>query len=243
MRFLTGTFAILACLFLAGCFDVREEIWIERDGSGRAAFEYVIPRSALAIVGGEAGLEAEIRKLFDSEPDLRLDGLSITGSGREATIALEASTDSMLSLTDLPDNELIKDLPDATKGFAGSFDVRLDGLAIEFQRKIDLKQALGLATVAIGGDQRRERRLSYIIHLPTAAKTHDATRAENGGKTLVWDYSLGEALLKPVNTSFRADIPIPWWIILAALTVLGLLAWGATRIWRRRSRRAPITTP
>ncbi|MEM1083665.1 MAG: hypothetical protein AAGI48_06045 [Verrucomicrobiota bacterium] len=226
--------AILSCLLLGGCFDVREEIWIERDGSGRAAFDYRLPRRALELAGGEAGLKAEVGKLIDSEPELHLDALRITEDGKEARIELELSTDSMLSLLDMPENEHYEELPDATKGFAGNFDIRLRGLSLDFKRRIDLKEALGLASIAIGPEQRRERRLKYIIHLPAIPDEHNAMQVENEGRTLIWDYTLGEALRDPVNTTFQVRIPLPWWIWLIVASTITLIVFASIFVWKRR---------
>ena len=48
--------AAAACLLLAACFDIREEVWIERHGAGRAELCYTVPESALLLTGGAAGV-------------------------------------------------------------------------------------------------------------------------------------------------------------------------------------------
>ncbi|MEP4078648.1 hypothetical protein [Haloferula sp.] len=237
MRFLFLILAVLGCLFLNSCIDVREEIWIERDGSGRAILEYVIPSSALELAGGEEGLRAEAQRIIDSLPDLHLDEFTVTPANGDSTITLKASTNSMLSLLDAGDNEVLKNLPKTTTGFAGAFDVKLDGLVVDFKREINLKEALGFASLAISSSQRQKRSLHYIIHLPAEASTHNATETENGGQTLIWKYPLSEALTSPISTDFRVRIPVPWWVFAGAGLLVAFFLWVLVKIWKRRRRR------
>ena len=88
-----------------------------------------------------------------SEPNLHLDEFKVTAAGSDSIITLKASTESMLSLVDMQDNEVLQSLPDAASGIAGKFDVKLDGLAVDFDRRIDLQQALGFASLVVSGDR------------------------------------------------------------------------------------------
>jgi len=229
----------LACSLLNSCFDVREEIWIKADGSGRAEMEYVVPAGALGLIGGESGLGEKIQELVDSEPDLHLEELTITSNAGDTTIILKASTDSMISLIGMQENEIIKALPESALGFGGQFDVKLEGLAVSFDRRIDLQKALGLASLAITGSQRRQRNLNYTIHLPNQPKTHNATGTADNGRTLIWEYTLGEALSKPINNQFLVKIPIPWWAYTGAALLAALIIFGGVKAWCRLKTRKP----
>jgi len=103
-----------------------------------------------------------------------------------------------------------------------------------------VKEALGLASLAVGSGDRENRRLTYIIHLPKAAKESNATLVTDGGKTLTWDCTLGEAMQRPVVTRFRATMPIPRYAWAAAAVLLlvtaGFIVW-VTKKLRRLSRR------
>ena len=234
MRFLAFLLTSLGCLLLSSCFDIREEIWISANGTGRAELNYTVPSSAITLAGGEKGLREEVQRLFDSEPALKLDELSITPNGSDTLISLRASTDSMLSLIDLQENEAFSSLPDTALGFAGAFQVSLDGLTVNFDRRIDLQKALGLASLAISGDQRNKRQLRYVIHLPNQPETHNASEATDGGRTLIWNYTLGEALASPISTSFQAPIPIPWFLIAGVILLVVILLWAIAKVWRRK---------
>lgn len=232
-RFLAG----LACLMLAACFDIREEVWIHRNGSGHAKLNYTIPQSALLLAGGQEGLQAKVRELVASQPGIRLDAVDVTTGNDEAKIEVKLSTDSMLSLVDLQESDAFQKLPNAASNIAGTVVVKLRGLDIDFTRTVKVREALGLAVLAIGGEDRANRSLEYIIHLPKAAKESNASSVADGGKTLIWKSTLGEALGKPVVTRFRAGLPIPWY----AHVAVGLLLLGIVllvlRIRRKRRQR------
>jgi hypothetical protein len=191
----------------------------------------------LLLGGGSAGVEAKIRQLVATQPKLRLDEVRVTTRNDEARITVGISTDSMLALLDLQKTEDFKELPDAAQNIAGLLDVRLIGLDLDFTRTIKVREALGLASLAIGGEQRAKRKLEYIIHLPKVPKESNATSLENGGKTLRWTATLGEAIRTPLVTRFRMSLPIPWYAhAAAALLLLGIVAL-VLRIRRKRRRR------
>lgn len=233
-RFLAG----LACLALSACFDIREEVWIHPNGSGRAELHYTIPESALLLGGGTAGLESKVRELVASQPKIRLDAVEVLTGNEEAKIVVKLSTDSMLSLIDLQKSEAFQKMPDAASNIAGTVVLKLKGLDIDFTRTVKVREALGLGVLAIGSEDRAKRNLEYIIHLPKAAKESNATSVSDGGKTLVWRSTLGEALKKPVVTRFRAALPIPWFVHLgAALLLFGIVVLILRTRRKRRQRR------
>ena len=235
--FLIRSFAgLLACLLLAGCFDIREELWIHRDGSGKAELTYVIPPSALLLAGGTEELEAKIRTMIASQPQLSLDALQVKEIEAGIEVSATVSTKSMLSLLDLKKGEGARQLPGAAIDIAGNFDVRLQGLDIDFTRTVKVREALGLLSMGVGKEERDTRRLVYILHLPVPPEESNAMKVEDDGRTLKWETTLGEALKKPVVTSFRARMPIPtrvWYglaLVIVAITALARTVWK----WRRR---------
>jgi hypothetical protein len=233
----TRLLAGLACLVLSACFDIREEVWIHRNGSGRAQLNYVIPQSALLLSGGTAGLEEKIRQLVATQPRIRLDSVKVAVVDEQARIAVSLSTDSMLSLLDLRNSEEFEELPSSASNIAGDLVVRLKGLDIDFTRTVKVREALGLASLAIRREERAKRSLEYIIHLPKAPKESNATSVADGGKTLMWKSTLGEALAKPVVTHFRAALPIPWYAHVAAGLLLAGIVALILRIRRKRRQR------
>ncbi|MEK7951444.1 hypothetical protein [Luteolibacter soli] len=236
---------LAACLLLGACFDIHEEVWIERNGSGRAELRYTVPESALFLNGGTSGTEKKIREIIATQPSLILDDISVEAKDGNATVSVKVSTKSLLSLLDLKKSESFQNLPESTADIAGHFDVRLRWLDLDFARSVHVREALGLASLAVGSDDRENRHLTYIIHLPKAAKESNATSVTDDGKTLTWDYTLGQAIQKPIVTRFRATMPIPRyaWAAAAALLLVG----AATAAWivrkLRRLRRRDTSTP
>jgi len=234
LRLLAG----IACLLACSCFDIREEVWIEHDGSGRAVLSYLIPTSAAALVGGNDVLKEKIREAIVAQPKLRLDDVSVLDEGDRTKVEVKISTDSVLSLRHLDESESFNSMPAAAVDLAGKFDVHLRGLNVDFSRTVRVREALGLATLAIRGNDRQNRRITYIFHLPTPSLESNATSVQDGGKTLVWDSTLGEALQKPLVTRFKARMPIPrmaWFATgLVGIVLIGLLL--RLRASRRRKR-------
>jgi len=230
--------APLACLLVCSCFELREEVWLKPNGSGRAEFEYHFPTRVLIPFGGETGLERQIREVFDAEEAISLDRLELESSADgETRFLIALSTESMFDLLELRDSERLRELAEASSDFAGSFDVQLRGLDLEVERRIELDRALGLASLAISRADRDRRRLRYIIHLPAPARSSNADRVADGGRTLAWERTLGEALRDPVDTRFSVRIPLPWWAVVSILAIILLLAWALVALIRRLVRR------
>lgn len=225
--------AIAAALLLSSCFDLHEEVWVEKDGSGRFAFDYRVPTSALFVVGGEEGIRKRLDTLTTEIPDLKLDYFELTEDGNESRLQLLLSTDSVLALKNIQSSEFYKDMPKSGMDLSGDVEVEIDGLDISLSRAIDIKGAVGFAALSISRKDRAERKVQYIYHLPSAAKTHNADRVENGGKTLIWERSLGEALKEPIVTEFSARIPIPWWAYAAVTAIVLIIIYGIYRIIRK----------
>ena len=238
--FLRLSAGLLACLLLAGCFDIREEFWIHRDGSGKAELTYVIPSSAVMLAGGTEGIEEKIRTAIATQPKINLDALQVKETDAGVEISATVSTKSMLDLLDLKKGEGVRQLPGSAVDLAGDFDVRLRGLDIDFTRTVKVKEALGMMSIGVGKEERDTRRLVYILHLPVPPSSTFIAFDSIGGKTLRWESTLGEAIKKPVVTSFRARMPIPtavWYaagLLIVALTALGRKVWK----WRKAARAA-----
>lgn len=245
IRISTGLFA---CLLLSGCFDVHEELWVNRDGSGKAELTYVIPASAVFMLGGTEGVEEKIRSMISRQPPLSLDALEVKETEDGVRISGTVSAKSMLSLLDLKKGESSRELPAAALDIAGNFDVRLQGLDIDLTRTVKVREALGLMSLAVGKEEREKRRLVCILHLPMPPEESNAMTIEDGGKTLKWETTLGDALKKPLVTHVRARMPIPtaaWYaaaLLVVALIALGRMIWK----WRKRALQAsakPKTGP
>lgn len=203
-----------ACL-LVSCIDGREEVWLNADGSGRSDVTYSIPALAANFHGGENGVRKMLAEFLGKTPALKNPTCEVTSTDERMTIRVQASFDSALELKDISKCESVGKMPSSATCLIGSTCVSLNGRTVDFSRTIDAGSALpGSSFMPV--TQFEGHRLSYIIHLPQAAMESNATRIDNGGRTLVWDFPLAQAITGPVTTSFKAKVPIPWWVLASA---------------------------
>ena len=227
----TGT----ACL-LVSCIDGREEVWLNADGSGRSDVTYSIPALAANFQGGESGVRKMLADFLVRTPALKNPVYDVTTTDTRMTIRVQASFDSALELKEISEGDSMQQLPAAAAGLTGSTSLNLNGRTVDFSRTIDAGSALPGSSF-MPDNQFSGHRLSYIIHLPQAAVESNATRTDNGGRTLIWDIPLAQAIAGPVTTKFKAKVPIPWWVLVSAGAVT--IATGALVISKfKKPRRA-----
>jgi len=225
--------AVSAAVLLASCIDSREEFWIDSRGGGRGEITYVLPAAALRLHGGEAGVTAMIDDFLSKAPAIKRASREVSKDGGEATVRLAYEFDSALDLVEIMAGPAIRELPAAAAHLMGDVRVRLRGRSLEYSRSSSPGRALPGASFMPAS--RLEGRLVTIIHLPAPATESNATRVENGGRTLVWDTPLADAVRQPQVTRFKMKIPIPWNLVLGVALPLGL-ACGFVIVRLRKSR-------
>jgi len=231
----------LACLLLPSCIDGNEEIRINADGSGTCVATYLVPVAAVAASGGQDKMRSQVEEWAASQDDLRLDALEISEEGDRLRIHAALSFDSALALIDASSPEAMEKLPAAARALAGTLDFRMRGRQVELTRTVSPRAALGSAMLFTSPGELANHRLTYQITLPTAPDSHNATRTVDGGRTLVWDYPLDEAVENSPTMNLVATVPIPWWLWLAAAVLLLAIVWGLIAIVRRlRRKRQPV---
>jgi hypothetical protein len=224
--------ALMAVSLLVSCIDGREEIWIHRDGSGRAEVNYTLPASAAVFQGGEAGVRHMLEEFLSKSTALTTSSVEVKTVGDRLHIRVLASFAAAMDLKKIAEGPGMHELPSSATGLAGTVTVALRGLSLDFTRSLTPGTSLpGAALLPASAFQ--DRSLTYIIHLPLAATESNATRKLDGGRTLIWEFPLAEAVKKPITTHFIAPIPFPKWIWLLGiglLLLLGLILHG----WKRR---------
>ena len=70
--------ALAAACLLTACIDGHEEIWIHRDGSGRADIRYSLPAAAATFHGGEDGVRKMLGDFLAANPALVSPQLDVT---------------------------------------------------------------------------------------------------------------------------------------------------------------------
>jgi hypothetical protein len=239
LRYISRFLIISAVVLQASCFDGREEIWIESDGSGRADVTYSVPAAAAKLKGGEDGVRAFVEDLLKSQKALGSPQCEVWTENGTLHVRVKASFKSALKLKELAKGDSQKKLPAAASYLAGKVNAQVRGLEIDFARTI----SPGLAMPGhsfMPASQFEGHKLTYIFHLPTVAKESNATRIEDAGRTLVWEIPLAEAMKTPVTTRFKAPLPIPVWAIVLAIAAVLLVILLVGKLIRKRSHIAKL---
>lgn len=237
MKWLRFMAVIAACL-LTSCIDCHEEIWLEADGSGRADISYTLPAAAAKFQGGEDGVRKLIGKFLAETNAVHSSNCEVTTEGDRLKIRVRASFDSALDLKEISTGGPMSQLPSSASTLAGKVEASVKGRTVDLTRTISPGAALP-GSMFMPASNFEGHRLVYIIHLPTAAEESNATRTQDDGRTLVWDFPLEHAIRTPVSTHFKAEIPIPRWLMIAAAIPCSGIAWVAfLRINRIRKSRS-----
>ncbi|GAA5119984.1 hypothetical protein JIN84_21035 [Luteolibacter yonseiensis] len=234
-RHLVRLLVLVAVCLLTSCIDGHEEIWLNADGSGRADVTYTLPAVAARFQGGAEGVEKLLAKFLRDAPGLTSSSHEVVTDGDRLKIRVKASFDSALELREISRSDPMKKLPSSANGLAGKVRVSRHGWALDFSRTISAGNALPGSSL-LPASQFKDRRLTYILHLPQAPILTNAMRTENGGRTLIWDQPLAAAVKTPFTIQFKSRIPVPTWIYLsagAAALVIGSAGMFALRGFRK----------
>lgn len=228
----------IIALLLNSCIDVREEYWIHQDGSARAELSYEIPTSAARSSGGSAGLQQKIDQMLRDRKEIHRFSTQLITEGDRTRILIRAEIENLRDLEGLTKNESLKNVPSNLKHLAGEVSADVQGLSILIKRRISVPDALP-ALLYIPEEQLQGHRMVYILHLPQAAISSNATDRWDDGKSLIWDLPLTQAIRKPFTTEFKTALPIPWRLIASIAAGLGILIAGFIRLRRRWNRKRP----
>jgi hypothetical protein len=230
--------AILLALVCSSCLECREEFWLEADGSGRAEIRASVPASVLAMQGGEAKVGKLLAEFLRDTPEIRGSTYQIRREGDRAAIDLDLTFTSALDLAEVTKGPSAKALPEAATHLAGEIETRFRGRTLELERSVAPGKALP-GSAFLPASTFEGRRLVSIVHLPEPAFDHNATRVGNGGRTLIWDVPVAEAMRKPMVSRFKMKVPVPWGLVAGiGIPVCLLAAWGFARWRNARQRRA-----
>jgi hypothetical protein len=230
----------LMAVALTSCIDGTEEFWLDERGAGAIEITYDIPTSALNIWGGEPKIREALDEWLNGSLDVRCEKLEAHAEGERTHLHVHIAFDSVTKFIELSKSGKSRSGGAFFENFTGLFDVKVKGRQIDFTRTVSPNKALA-GGLFIPRKEIEGRRLKYIVHLPVVPVKSNATQIQDGGRTLIWDYSLSEGLKKPIVTHLVANVPIPKWAIVCAGLIGTLACYGLYRITRRlvRHRRDP----
>ena len=188
-----------------------------------------------ALQGGEAGIRKTIHGFLRDNPAITSSSYQVSTTDGRTQVQLGLGFDSALDLRDLAASQSLRNLPGVATDLAGKIETGLQGRTLDFRREISAGKALPGAAF-LPPSQCEALRMVYIMHLPEPVEQSNATRVMDGGRTLVWDLPLRQALKAPVVTQFKMKLPIPWRI--AGAIMLGIsFACVLAILLRRNSRK------
>jgi len=227
-----------ACtILLVSCIDGREEYWVRADGGGRAEINYRLPASVAMMHGGEAGIRECVTTFLKGTPAIRNSACEVVADSDFTSVKIRANFDSVLDMMELARGGSIKKLPPAAVHMAGELKTSISGRTVNLTRTVSVGKAMP-GYILLPDSSLDGRHLVYIIHLPSSVVESNATRTEDGGHTLVWDFPLSQALKTDLVTRFKVLIPIPWALVSVAgivvLFVAGLTYFLAHKVRKRK---------
>lgn len=244
-RSLPRLLAPVVCALLASCIDGREEYWLAGDGSGRAEIRYEVPVGLARSCGGEQGLEKLLDDFVRATPTLTNATRRVSCEGDRMVVDFKASFKSAIDLIDAVSGDSVLcsgNLKPVMEPLIGHFDFHRRGIKVELTRTVQPAKALP-GSFLMPASQFAGRRLVYVMHLPAAAEESNATRTEDGGRTLIWDQPLTDGLRKSVIIHFKAAVPVPWRLLTTIAAVLALAGFIFVRSIRPRRKDAGAGQP
>jgi len=181
----------LAALLYAGCFDYREEIWFNKDLSGRIEMHFIVPEFFVDM-SEQAGRTDNlftpegIRGRFGSIPGLTLLGAETRTEEENRMIDITLEFDSL---------ESFRRISNATKetDFLGDITVNRTGKGnVSFSRTISLTDSL-MQSVTMYDEMLNKRFWITRIHFPghiISTNAPDQNVDADTGNTVIWAYSI-----------------------------------------------------
>jgi hypothetical protein len=225
---------LLPILLLVSCIDGDEEIWLERDGSGRIEAVYRMPPMIMNRLGSAPALQEKLEDAIAKEPTIRIRHIGHRSEEGRVVFEFGADFDDVRTLATFPRRRLrdpaAPDIPVKEEALFGQMNLEVRSLALSFDREVDLSTALPQSAIQNPG-MLGESAFRYTVHLPASASRHNATSTSNNGRTLHWEFLLRKHTDAPMSILMKAPLPIPWWVwftvFLLVLVFLLMLIWAA----------------
>ncbi|MGJ8723678.1 MAG: hypothetical protein ACSHYB_03895 [Roseibacillus sp.] len=122
----------------------------------------------------------------------------------------------------------------------GDTSLKISFPKLLFSRQVDVRplvppESINPMTNRLLGDSK----LTYQIHLPTPATTHNADHVSKDGKSLQWQVPLTTLLAGPVEMKFSAPLPhLSRYLALAGLLLI-LAVCASIRLIKKRKNKVP----
>ena len=189
--------------------DLREEVWLNPDGSGRARIEAEMSSAVAGLQGGEAEIRRQIEEMLATQAGFRAPVIEITNGNRKVRVvtrfAFESASDLLVDST----AQGASAKPSRIEHMIGEIEAAQSGWTLRIRRKMNHGKAFPgasmLPTARLDGYN-----LTTILHLPSRPVSSNANRVENNGQTLIWEQPLSHALRNPAEQQVSIQNAFPW---------------------------------
>lgn len=228
---------LLICLISSSCIEIKEEIWINEDSSGRVEATITGPSLLLSKYGQPEDILERLKKQIDAEPGIEITSSSVTRIAAETEISIEMTFEDgrkaiefMNSISESIEFEKLPS-PLVEKVLIGKLDLTLDFPSYHFTRTLDFRQFNTTEmTPTFARTPLADATFESTIHLPAKPFNHNAAMVSDNGKILHWNIPLIYLLEDNKELSYSARIPLIYELVLTFLTLSIILA-GLTIKW------------
>lgn len=243
-RLLELTALVFGVTLLNSCIEGEEEVWIEKDGSGRAQLEITAPTLLFQKFGGVEQVVADAKEGLAESTSISLDEIEFSSSGSKTSLRAAIHFDDARQLgTTL---RAFRDPPSSPQKsdeeiLFGATSVQVKFPEIRYQRELDIRSLVppegkNPLTLSLLGDSQ----ITYKVHLPTKVKTHNADFISEDGQTIAWLIPVKDLLSSPQEMKFTAPIPkLALYLTLAVILLLSLIAVLLLLLSKRRRPPSP----
>jgi hypothetical protein len=260
--------AVLAlwALLLAGCLDYREEIWLEKDGSGRMNAQLTVNLGGLDLPPGSGngnasesfgtgGLDGEeFRRKLEGQDGIRVLTVESTREAGKYGLKWAVAFDSLAALKALDGpgpsaagNEGSLNFQGDTGQLIGDISWKEAGGKRIFSRGVGEDPAGGVTPMGVGmaGMMFAGAGLEYTVHFPGQVETTNGTLLDDK-RTVRWNVPLTQLMVG--RTTMTAEVKsgpdIPWlWIGIGVFIVVDLIVTALVLAWAFKRRREQASTP
>ena len=230
-------FILLFPLLLVSCFESREEVSLNLDGSGSLELEVKLPALAKLEIGDPEPYLKVLREIDAEEDGIQFQTLSFDKIGGQLIFFLKADFEEVWELKELQKRHAHRFLelsgadPAKLGGAAGRTEVKMRGLGVDYERTIPLSGMLPTAVRAMPG-LVGSAKSTFTINLPIAVKESNADKISKNGKSLTWNFLIRDHVQEPLVMKFRTTPP--WWAWLL-LGIFLFLLWKLARrvLWKK----------
>lgn len=202
---------ILALIILTGCVDVNYEVTLNKDGTADIAYIYGFEKASLEQLG---------TNVEDMTSDMKQ-------NAEESGYTIETYADD--EIEGFKAKKHVENLSDVSleEAFGANYikDSEENKLKIEKNgMKTTYSQNANIDLTSLDETTASMVTLKYTVNLPVKVGENNADEVSNGGKTLTWNLTAGEANEVSFNASSNLLVTIIIIVVVALVVIAAIVA-------------------